>query len=79
MFSVFSGGEYNVYSLEPEELTGTLLNPLELEGQISAAILPPMRGVDEGLVGSYLGDPLSGLPADEDYELENYSARLKIR
>lgn len=78
MFSVFSGGDYNVYSLEPEELVGTPVGLLEGGERITAGILPPMRSVNDGLVGNYLNDPLSGLPPDEDYEIKKYSARLKL-
>ncbi len=78
VFSVFSGGKYNVYSLEPDELIGTLVQPLEEGNRITAGILPPMRSVNDGLVGGYLSDPLSGLPPDEDYEIKKYSAKLKL-
>ncbi|WP_457651794.1 peptidase S9 [Rhodocaloribacter sp.] len=77
MFSVFTGNQYNVFSLEPEELQGTPVPRLG-EGEALAGILPPFRAVDQGLVSSYLNDPLSGLPEDQDYEVSEYSARLKL-
>ncbi len=77
MFSVFTGNQYNVFSLEPEELRGVPVPRLD-EGEAPAGILPPFRAVDQGLVSSYLQDPLSGLPEDQDYEVNEYSARLKL-
>ena len=78
MFSVFGNGEYTVFSKEPEELEGTLVQIGEGEQSFRAGILPPFRGVDEGLVGDYLNDSLTGLPADRDFSLDNYSARLQL-
>jgi len=43
-----------------------------------AGILPPQRGVDEGLVGSYLSDPTTGLPLNPDYDVKDYGARLRL-
>ena len=78
MFSVFSGGDYNVYALEPDELIGTPVVPPEEGKRITAGILPPMLSSSAGLVGSYLNDPLGGLPPDQDFEKKKYSARLKL-
>ena len=82
MFSVFDNGEYPVYSLEAEEVQGTLLSDTllteGLENRAIAAILPPQRDVDEGLVGSYLSDPLTGLPDNPDYDVQDYGARLRL-
>ena len=77
MFSVFSGSNYNVFSLEPEETVGTEIDPTAATPAL-AGILPPARSADEGLVGNYLNDPLTGLPEDQDYTANAYSSRLKL-
>ena len=78
MFSVFSDGEYTVFSKELEELEGTLYQTGDPDAYRLAATLPPNRGVDEGLVGNYLSDPLTGLPPDGEYTTNAYSPRLKL-
>ena len=78
MFSVFSGNNYNIYSLEAEEAQGTLMTPPDENTRSIAGILPPFRALDEGLVGNYLSDPLTGLPEDQDYEIDDYGAKLKL-
>jgi Tol biopolymer transport system component len=78
MFSVFSDGGYNVYSKEPEELEGSSVL-IENSGEPAVAgVLPPYRRIGEGLVGNYLDDPLTGLPDDQDYTIDEYGARLKL-
>ena len=47
-------------------------------GYQSASILPPYREVDEGIVGSYLSDASLGLPDDPDYDVKEYSSKLKL-
>ncbi len=81
MFSVFSNNEYTVFALEPDELAGTALaeNQADAAEQYArAGILPPFLPADEGLVGSYLSDPLTGLPDDEDYTTKEYSSKLRL-
>ncbi len=86
MFTVFTQGNYPVYSLEAEDATGTLLEEPEYadsEGGLDdkalyARILPPQRSANEGLVGSYLSDPLTGLPDNPDYDIEDYGAKLRL-
>ena len=78
MFSVFSNSEYTVYARESDQLEGTPVQIGETSGRPMAAVLPPYRGQDEGLVGNYLSDPLTGLPPDQDYMTEVYSPRLKL-
>lgn len=78
MFTVFGNSEYTVYAKESDELDGV---PVVVGEQIErpiASVLPPYRGLDEGLVGSYLQDPLTGLPPDQDFMAEVYSPRLKL-
>ncbi len=78
MFSVFGDGKYTIFSMEAAETVGTPVVPLG-EGVASAGVLPPLRGVDEGLVGNYLNDPLSGLPpADREFPVKDYRTRLTL-
>ncbi len=88
MFTVFDNGSYPVYSLEANELEGELMSPALAEDGLteenqdelyaSASILPPQRNADEGLVGSYLSDPLTGLPENPDYDIKDYGAKLRL-
>jgi len=78
MFSVFGNSEYTVYARESDELEGVLIQIGESSDRPIASVLPPYRGLDEGLVGNYLNDPLTGLPPDQDYMTEVYSPRLKL-
>lgn len=86
MFTVFNNGTYPIYSLEADQLEGQSMRELaadetEEEAEMlyaSASILPPQRNADEGLVGSYLSDPLTGLPDSPEYEIEDYGAKLKL-
>ena len=78
MFSVYSDGEYTVFSKEATELEGTLVEESVVNQNHIAGILPPLRAIDEGLVGNYLNDPLTGLPPDKDYELSEYSSGLQL-
>ena len=88
MFNVFDRGEYAVYSLEAEETTGASMQEFLADSAVGdstratmyadASILPPQREADEGLVGSYLSDPLTGLPDNPDYEIEDYGAKLRL-
>ena len=79
MFSVFSDNQYSVFSLEETETVGEPVVALD-EGLASAAgILPPLRALDEGIVGNYLNDPLSGLPEGlSDNIAKKYSPRLRL-
>lgn len=61
-FSVFSDNAYTVYMREPDELAG---EPVQLRpaGHVAtASILPPIRSLNQGLVGNYLNDSMTGLP-----------------
>ena len=82
MFSVFSGGEYTVFSLEPDELSGTLIAAADTVDEdspvISAAVLPPFSAIDEGLVADYLADPLTGLPDSQEHPVKDYSSKLRL-
>ena len=85
MYTVFTDGTYPVFSLEAEEAVGELMTPMtaeeteEAEDQIRySSILPPPRDAEEGLVGSYLSDPLTGLPDSPDYDIKEYGAKLRL-
>ena len=78
MFSVFADNEYTVFSLERSQLQG---EPVTHDpGQVAtAAILPPIRALNEGLVGNYLDDPLTGLPpADMEIASTDYDPTLRL-
>src|SRR5690606_2704304 len=78
MFSVFSNNRYTVFSKEASELEGERVVE-ETEGIASVGVLPPIRAVNQGLVEDYLDSPLTGLPpGDTEYEVRNYSARLRL-
>jgi Tol biopolymer transport system component len=78
MFSVFSRGGYTIHSLESDALEGEPVAPIE-EGRVATAgLLPPFQSAGEGLVSSYLGDPLTGLPEQSTFETEGYKAGLKL-
>lgn len=78
MFTVFGNSEYTAYARESDELEGVLVEIGDQTERPIASVLPPYRGLDEGLVGSYLKDPLTGLPPDQDFMAEVYSPRLKL-
>ena len=76
MFSVFSNGGYSIVGLPEEETVGERVAP---EGSSSrAAVLPPVQSVGEGLVGSYLDDPLTGLEEIQSPEVDPASDRLYL-
>ena len=77
-FSVFARGGYTIHALEADQLQG---EPVEAvaEGQLATAgLLPPFQSAGEGLVSSYLGDPLSGLPDEMSFERSGYDADLQL-
>lgn len=78
MYSVFSDGAYTVFAREWDDLEGERLDIEATGGPPVAAILPPATALNEGLVGNYLEDPLTGLPPDEDYSARSYSPRLML-
>jgi tricorn protease-like protein len=76
MFSVYSNSGYSVVALESEDTQGT---PVVPSGEIAQArMLPPPRSTDDGLVGTYLNDPLTGLPPDQEFEEGPASNRLRL-
>lgn len=77
MFTVFSNGGYSVFSLGPDETQGEPVEPLE-SGIPTAAILPPIQSIGSGLVADYLSSPLEGLPAQTEFEADEYSAGLRL-
>lgn len=77
MFSVFSDNAYTVYSIESDQAVGEPVTPVQ--GIASAGILPPIRSINEGLVGNYLNDPRTGLPSEDiAYESKPYRSRLRL-
>ncbi len=76
MFSVFSNGGYSIVGLPGEETEGERVVPEEQSS--TAAILPPVQPTDEGLVGSYLDDPLTGLKDLESSTSTKASDRLYL-
>jgi len=76
MFSVFSNGGYSIVGLSPEETQGERMTP---EGDATtAALLPPVQPKGEGLVGSYLDDPMTGLKDVDSTNTSKASDRLYL-
>ncbi len=80
LFSVFSNSGYAIMGLGPDETGGTLVEPdlMATNETAEAALLPPAMPPEEGLVGSYLNDPDTGLPEEPSYEIDEYSNRLRL-
>jgi len=81
MFSVYANNSYSIVGLEQDETQGELITPMGLsdgDRLAVASILPPPQSADAGLVGNYLSDPITGLPSDTDYEVSEYSNRLRL-
>jgi len=76
MFSVFSHGGYSIVALPEEKTDGERVAPT---GKAStAALLPPVQSSGEGLVDSYLDDPLTGLKDLESTDSSKASDRLYL-
>ncbi|MBI4538438.1 MAG: PD40 domain-containing protein [Gemmatimonadetes bacterium] len=76
LFSVFDGGRYVVYGLEAGEIAG---QPVSREPVTSVAgVLPPATPRGDSFVSSYLGDPVTGLPATGEFEVTDYRASLQL-
>ena len=77
VFSVYADNAYEVFALSQEELEG---EPAEQLGEeiATAAVLPPIRPPEAGLVGSYLNDPTTGLPEEVSQNVRDYEARLRL-
>ena len=83
MYSVYSAGEYTVFSLEADETEGTPLTPADRMDPANtqpalAGILPPQSAIDEGIVADYLSDPLTGLPDAQPVTDKDYSSKLRL-
>jgi len=76
MFSVFSHGGYSIVTLPAEETKGTRVKMEQATS--TASMLPPVQSTDEGLVGSYLDDPLTGLKDIETPKVKDASNRLQL-
>ena len=76
MFSVYSNNGYSIVSLESDATEGTPVAP-STETPV-ASLLPPSQSDTDGLVGTYLDDPLTGLPPDQEFEEGPASNRLRL-
>jgi len=76
MFSVFSNGGYSIVGIPADETEGERITPEEQS--TTAALLPPVQPAGEGLVGSYLEDPLTGLVELGPTEASKASDRLYL-
>jgi Tol biopolymer transport system component len=76
MFSVFSNGGYSIVGLPEEETRGTRMTPKDKAA--TSSVLPPVQPADEGLVGSYLNDPMTGLEDLASADTTNASDRLYL-
>ncbi|MFB6272179.1 MAG: DUF6055 domain-containing protein [Salinibacter sp.] len=76
MFSVFSNGGYSIVALPAEKTKGERVVP---KGEAStAAVLPPVQSKGEGLVGSYVNDPKTGLQDLGPTDTSKASDRLRL-
>jgi len=79
MFSVYANNGYSIVSLERDETEGVPMTGMDSTAVASAGrLLPPPQEADEGLVGSYLSDPNTGLPPPQDFEEAEASNRLRL-
>lgn len=78
MFSVFTDNKYLVFSLEPDQLQGEPVEPESDTGIASAGVLPPLQPPTQGLVSSYLNDPLTGLPDELALRPQPYRRKLQL-
>jgi hypothetical protein len=80
LFSVFGDNEYRVYARDANETVGELVEPLP-PGVATAAVLPPIRAIGEGIVGNYLQNPEAGLPPPvplAEAPIQEYRPRLRL-
>ncbi|CAN0401274.1 unnamed protein product, partial [Laminaria digitata] len=83
-FSVYSDNSYSIYGLDAETAQGEILLPeITVPGTLAStglshAILPPVKSADEGIVGAYLSDAGLGLPDAPEYDIKEYSSKLKL-
>jgi len=80
MFSVYSNSGYSIVSLEQDETEGIPMSGVDstVTATQSGRLLPPPQESEEGLVGSYLSDPNTGLPPPQDFEAAEASNRLRL-
>ena len=79
MFSVFSNSGYSIVALPPDETTGERVTVDEMASSESVAgLLPPIQSTETGIVGNYLGDPVTGLPEWGTVEAAEASNRLHL-
>ena len=77
MFSVYANNGYSIMALNAEEARGEAINPMP-DPFVKASLLPPSKPADEGVVGNYLSDPLTGLPEEQDYSSDEYDNKLRL-
>ena len=89
MFSVYANNGYSIVRLGADATRGTRVPPPDDDaasaaagsstaGSSTAGRLPPPQDPSEGLVGSYLDDPYTGLPPAQDFEATAASNRLRL-
>ncbi|HKJ92483.1 MAG TPA: BamA/TamA family outer membrane protein, partial [Longimicrobiales bacterium] len=81
MFSVFTDGNYVVYGMESDSAQGTPVDPVLANGSTDTpapGVLPPLEGLDRGVIATYLNDPVDGLPTDGDFATNDYHPSLSL-
>ncbi|HHP7237600.1 peptidase S9 [Longibacter sp.] len=81
MFSIYANNGYSIVSLESDETEGIPMTGTDTSQTVAASggrLLPPSQSADEGLVGSYLDDPSTGLPPPQDFQAAEASNRLRL-
>lgn len=74
-YTVFSEGEYAVYTLSASEAVG---EPFEPEAELRAAILPPQADRADELLADALRSPEEGLPPPTAPAPESYSPKMRL-
>jgi WD40 repeat protein len=76
--TVYDRGTYHIYTLSPENLTSAIARGREMrEASTDAATLPPQNRQSTD-VAQLLADSSFGLPAKQEYEVDEYKAGLGL-
>jgi Tol biopolymer transport system component len=75
-YTVFDEGKYSVFTIEPSDLEKKRAEPASPNGG-SPSLLPPRSDPESEVIG-LLNNPLYGLDEEGEYEIDEYSAKLKL-
>ncbi len=77
LFSAFENSGHNIYGLDPGRARGQLVTD-RTGGIGTAGILPPVEAAGSGMVATYLADAGTGLPADGNFAVSDYSPAIRL-